>query len=67
MDIDETMDTQSSELIDSQMETEEPSVLEFSQSLIGTSKAIKVGELQTLLKVRQLTCVQRYSTDINLQ
>ncbi|CAO3633172.1 unnamed protein product [Mucor fragilis] len=50
MDIDETMDTQSSELIDSQMETEMPSVLEFSQSLIGTPKAIKVGELQTLLK-----------------
>ncbi|KAL9541955.1 hypothetical protein MBANPS3_008853 [Mucor bainieri] len=50
MDIDETMDTQSSELIDSQMETEEPSVLEFSQSLIGSPKAIKVGELQALLK-----------------
>ncbi|EPB84270.1 hypothetical protein HMPREF1544_08990 [Mucor circinelloides 1006PhL] len=50
MDIDETMDTQSSELIDSQMETEEPSTLEFSQSLIGTPRAIKVNDLQALLK-----------------
>ncbi|KAI8646023.1 armadillo-type protein [Parasitella parasitica] len=47
MDID---DTQSSGLIDSQMETEEAPRLEFSESLIGTPKPIKVGELQTLLK-----------------
>lgn len=51
MDIDETMDSQASELIDSQMETEEVPKLEFTNSLIGTPKAIKVNELQALLKV----------------
>lgn len=48
--MDETMDSQASELIDSQMETEEVPKLEFTNSLIGTPKAIKVNELQALLK-----------------
>jgi len=64
MDIDETMDTQSSELIDSQMETEEPSTLEFSQSLIGTPRAIKVNDLQALLKVKKKS-IDMHSRDIN--
>ena len=51
MDIDETMDSQASELIDSQMETEEVPRLELTKSLIGAPKAIKVNELQALLKV----------------
>ncbi|CEP19463.1 hypothetical protein [Parasitella parasitica] len=46
----DTDDTQSSSLIDSQMETEETPRLYFSKSLIGSPKPVKVGELQTLLK-----------------
>lgn len=47
MNIDEPMDSQVTEL----SESEVPSLV-FSQSLIGTPKARKVGELTTLLKVR---------------
>lgn len=65
MDIDETMDSQASELIDSQMETEEVPRLEFTKSLIGTPKAIKVNELQALLKVN-LIWYEQFSTEFNI-
>ncbi|KAI9341067.1 hypothetical protein BD770DRAFT_210053 [Pilaira anomala] len=45
MDIDEPMDSQATEFPESQ-----PSSLTFSQSLVRTSKPLKVGELTALLK-----------------
>lgn len=48
MNIDEPMDTQVTEFSDSEV----PSLL-FSESLIGTPKAHKVGELTALLKVKK--------------
>lgn len=50
MDVDEPASTQSSEFIDSQMLEEAP-VLVFPESLLGTTKPLKVGELTLLLKV----------------
>lgn len=47
MDIDEPMDSQATGFSESQ-----PSSLTFSQTLIGTSKALKVTELTALLKVK---------------
>jgi hypothetical protein len=53
MDIDdEPMDTQTSELLDSQVESgTQTQVLVFPESLIGVPKPYKVGELLSLLKV----------------
>lgn len=65
MDIDETMDSQASELIDSQMETEEVPRLEFTKSLIGAPKAIKVNELQALLKVN-LIWYEQFPIEFNI-
>lgn len=47
MNMDEPMDTQVTEFSDSEVPT-----LSFSKSLIGTTKAHKVGDVTALLKVK---------------
>lgn len=50
MDIDEPMDSQATGYVDSQM-TEEPQKLEFSESLLGKNKSLRVADLTSLLEV----------------
>ncbi|KAI9485716.1 MAG: armadillo-type protein [Benjaminiella poitrasii] len=50
MDIDESLDSQASGLIDSQLENETPNLV-FPESLLGATKALKVAELIKLLQI----------------
>jgi hypothetical protein len=55
MDIDEPMDSQAAGYVDSQ-QTEVISKLNFTDSLLGKSKALKVADLTSILKVSYLFC-----------